>query len=132
MSRSVLREILWALRNHAIEGDGDMNNQTEAATGQSITLRAARQEDNEKLAWLAELDNARSPVRPVLVAEAGGDLCAALSLSDDTVITDPSRPTARPVYLLRARAKQLRPMLQVKHLAPAHSRPRLRLSPATS
>ena len=104
-----------------------MNNQTEAAISQSITLRAVRQEDDEKLARLAELDSARLPARPVLVAEVEGELCAALSLSDDSVVADPFRPTAGLVYLLRARAKQLRPMLQVEHLTPAHSRSRLRL-----
>ena len=97
-----------------------MNNHTEVPIGRPITLRLAREEDTERLARLAQLDGARLPARPVLLAEAGGELRAALSLSDDTVVADPFRPTARLVYLLRARAKQLRPIREVARLARGH------------
>jgi hypothetical protein len=108
-----------------------MDKQTETHTSHAITLRVARQEDTESLARLAELDSARSPARPVLLAEVGGELGAALSLSDGAVIADPFRPTARLVYLLRARAKQLRPMREVERSARARTRSRLRLAAAT-
>jgi hypothetical protein len=107
-----------------------MNNQTQGPTDQSITLRVARQEDTGDLARLAELDSARPLGRPVLLAEVGGELRAALSLSDDTAIADPFRPTAQFVYLLRARAKQLLPRREVARLARMHSRPRIRFAPA--
>jgi hypothetical protein len=107
-----------------------MNNHTNAYVSEEITLRVARQEDSETLARLAELDSARSPARPVLLAEVGGELRAALSLSDDTVVADPFHPTAKLVYLLRASAQQLRPAHQVEPLARTHTRSWLRLAPA--
>lgn len=77
--------------------------------GSSLTLRFARPDDRVALAELASLDSSRPPAEPVLLAEVGGELHAALSLSEHTLVADPFRPTAGLCELLRARAEQLTP-----------------------
>lgn len=76
-------------------------------SGDSVTLRRGRAEDAAALARIAELDSATVPAEPVLVAEDGGRLRAAISLADGRVIADPFHPTAALVELLRARARQI-------------------------
>ena len=72
-----------------------------------VTIRYADSLDNRGLAALAVLDSA-APLRlPALVAEVEGELRAALSLSDASVIADPFRPTLELVELLHTRAQQL-------------------------
>jgi hypothetical protein len=73
-----------------------------------ITIRPARPADAPGLAKLAELDSAEVPSLPVLVAEATGQVRAAVSLADGAVIADPFDHTAGLVQLLHARAAQLR------------------------
>jgi hypothetical protein len=73
----------------------------------SVTLRYGFPDDAEPLGRLAALDSAVPPEQPVLVAEVGGELRAALSLSDGSVIAHPFYGTAPVVELLRARARQL-------------------------
>lgn len=72
-----------------------------------VTLRFGFPDDAASLARLAELDSARPPADPVLLAEVGGELRAALSLRDGAVIAEPFHSTAALVELLRARAGQL-------------------------
>jgi hypothetical protein len=72
-----------------------------------IVIRPSRPEDEHELARLAALDSAAVPAAPLLVAEADGELTAALSLRDGTLIADPFRRTAALATLLAARAKQL-------------------------
>ena len=48
------------------------------------------------------------PAQPVLVAETRGDLVAAVSLLDGVSVSDPFRPTADVVELLRMRAARLK------------------------
>ncbi len=72
-----------------------------------VTLRFAFPDDAPALARLVELDGSSRLAAPVLVAEAGGALRAALSLSDGAVISDPFHPTGALIELLRARARQL-------------------------
>jgi hypothetical protein len=68
-------------------------------------MRLAYAEDYPALVRLAQLDSAeRVPSRPLLIAEAGGELRAALSLSDGTSIADPFHRTAEIVSLLQTRA----------------------------
>ncbi len=68
-----------------------------------ITIRPGYAGDERALIRLAALDSAPGvPPGPLLVAEVDGELSAALSLSDDTSIADPFRPTAEIVALLRA------------------------------
>lgn len=99
--------------------------------GSSLTLRFARPDDRGALAELAALDSSRPPAGPVLLAEVAGELQAALSLSEHTIIANPFRPTAWLCDLLRARAEQL----ETAHRAPRFrlgSWLRPRLSPAIS
>jgi hypothetical protein len=74
----------------------------------SVTLRFAVPADAEAIDRLAQLDSRRAPRGPVLVAEVGGELWAALSLDDRHVVADPFRPTRELVDLLAERARQLR------------------------
>jgi hypothetical protein len=67
-----------------------------------LILRRAAGGDHRALRRLAELDSARPPREPVLVAEADGDLVAAMSLADGAVIADPFRRTDGVVAILRA------------------------------
>ena len=73
----------------------------------AVTLRFAFPDDAGALARLAALDSSEPPAAPVLVGEVGGQLLAAMSLSDGAVIADPFFPTVTLVELLRARARQL-------------------------
>ena len=74
----------------------------------AVTIRCARERDGAALARIAELDSTSAPLEPVLVAEAAGELVAAISLADGTVVANPFRPTADVVELLRARERQYR------------------------
>jgi len=74
----------------------------------SLTLRFATPDDAEAIDQLAQLDSRRAPRGPVLVAEVGGELWAALSLDDQHAVADPFRPTGELVALLAARSGQLR------------------------
>jgi hypothetical protein len=73
----------------------------------SIVIRPALPEDQRALARLAGLDSASVPGAPLLVAEVGGELRAARSLSDGAVIADPFHRTASLLALLALRAGQL-------------------------
>jgi hypothetical protein len=72
-----------------------------------ITLRYGFPDDSAAVARLAALDSAEVPAAPLLVAEVGGELQAAVSLGDGRVIADPFHPTLALVALLRERAAQL-------------------------
>ena len=73
----------------------------------SLTLRFAGTADVEAIERLAQLDSRRAPRGPVLVAEVGGELWAALSLDDHHAVADPFRPTGELVVLLSERARQI-------------------------
>jgi hypothetical protein len=75
-----------------------------------ITIRPARPADAPALRKLADCDSAAVPSVPVLVAEANGELRAALSLHDGAAIAHPRHHTTWMVQLLHARAAQLRGM----------------------
>jgi hypothetical protein len=72
-----------------------------------VTLRFAFPDDAEALRRLALLDSATPLTAPVLVADIGGELRAALSLRDGKVLAHPFHPSRALVQLLRARARQL-------------------------
>jgi hypothetical protein len=91
-------------------------------TNEHISIRIAYPDDAAALRELAQLDTATVPAAPVLVAEAGGRLRAALSLRDGRVISDPFSPTAGLVVLLEVHAAQLRDA----GLAPSRRRSALR------
>ena len=73
----------------------------------SIVIRADQPDDQRALTRLAGLDSASVPASPLLVAEVGGEIRAALSLSDGAAIANPFHRTASLVDLLRMRAAQL-------------------------
>jgi hypothetical protein len=68
----------------------------------TIEVRPARPDDERALIRLAQLDSARVPAAPLLLAFADGELRAAISLTTSTVIADPFAHTARLVDVLRA------------------------------
>jgi hypothetical protein len=82
----------------------------------SVTLRFGFPDDAGALAGLAVLDSSEPLAMPVLLAEVGGELHAALSLADERVVADPFRPTVALVDLLRARALQLDPVAPRRRL----------------
>jgi len=75
---------------------------------ETLTIRMAVSADAAALGRLAEVDSAPPP-RPVpmLVAEVGGELRAALPLDGGRVIADPFEWTAELIAMLVARARQL-------------------------
>jgi len=75
----------------------------------SITIRPAYADDELAIRRLAELDSAGVPEGPLLLAEVEGELRAAISLRDQTVIADPFVRTADLVALLAFNAAQLTP-----------------------
>jgi hypothetical protein len=73
-----------------------------------VTIRHARPADADALAVLAELDSSHSPRGAILVAEARGELWAAVSLDDGHVIANPFRPSGELAFRLIERARELR------------------------
>jgi hypothetical protein len=69
-----------------------------------LCLRMGKAGDAAALQGLAERDSRRPPDGPVLVAESGGKLLAALALRSGETIADPFEPTAHLVAALRAHA----------------------------
>jgi hypothetical protein len=78
-----------------------------SVTREAILLRVAEPRDAAGLRRLAERDCAPVPNAPVLVAEADGELVAAISLRDRGSIGDPFRHTNAILELLDLRAGQL-------------------------
>jgi hypothetical protein len=79
---------------------------TSLTTSPSVLIRAARGSDGPALTALAALDSATVPAGSLLVAEADGDLVAALSPASGARIADPFRPTRDVVALLELRARR--------------------------
>ena len=75
--------------------------------GADVTVRYARDEDTEALAVLADLDSSRAPRGTVIVAEAEGELWAAVSLDDGHAIANPFRPSGELTFRLAERARGL-------------------------
>jgi hypothetical protein len=69
-----------------------------------IEVRPGHPDDERALIRLAQLDSARVPPAPRLLAFEGGELRAAISLATGAAIADPFAATAWLVELLRARA----------------------------
>jgi hypothetical protein len=72
-----------------------------------ITIRHARPDDAEALTVLAQLDSSRAPRGDVIVAEAGGELWAAVSLDDGHAVANPFRPSGELTWRLMERAREL-------------------------
>jgi hypothetical protein len=73
----------------------------------AVLMRPATTDDSARVRTLALLDDKRVPAGPFLVAEVGGDMVAARSLSTGTVVADPFRLTSDIVAMLRLRADQV-------------------------
>jgi hypothetical protein len=69
-----------------------------------LVLRPATSTDSLDLERLAALDSASPLTGEVVVAAAGGELRAALSLETGRAVADPFWPSAELVELLRAAA----------------------------
>jgi hypothetical protein len=69
-----------------------------------IEIRPAHPDDERALTRLGQLDSARVPPAPLLLALKGGELRAAISLATGAAIADPFAHTAQLVELLRTRA----------------------------
>jgi hypothetical protein len=79
-----------------------------APTGSGVTIRYARSTDAEALAALAQLDSSHVPRGAVIVAEAEGELWAAVSVDDGHAIANPFRPSGELAFGLTERARELR------------------------
>jgi hypothetical protein len=73
-----------------------------------ITIRRAGPGDAGALDRLGALTDRRPLGGEVLVAEADGDVIAAVSVASGEVQSDPFQPTADVIALLGLRAEQLR------------------------
>jgi hypothetical protein len=95
-----------------------------------VVIRESDDSDLERLRRLAQLDSARLPEQPLVVAEVEGELRAAVSVNDGSVIADPFHRTADLVALAEMRATQqrarLRGRLRVVARTPDSSSPALR------
>jgi hypothetical protein len=78
-----------------------------APSHEAVTIRYAFPDDARAVARLATLDSSAVPAAPILVADVEGELRAALSLVDGTVIANPFHRSVQLVELLRARGRQL-------------------------
>lgn len=74
----------------------------------SITIRLTREDDALALRRLAQLDGAQLPEGELLVAEAAGEIRAALRVADSAYVADPFFPSQELVGLLDVRAKRIR------------------------
>jgi hypothetical protein len=81
----------------------------ERPVADEVVIRSASDNDRGRLERLAMLDSAPAPRGPMLVAERGGLLVAAVPLGGGRPIADPFEPTAGIVGLLELRRTQLRP-----------------------
>ena len=94
--------------------------------GHGITIRFAYPDDAAALRRLATLDSKPVPSGPLLVAEVGSELWAAVSVTEDgPPIADPFRYTAELVALLQERAHRLtrrprRPQAQQRVARPVY------------
>jgi hypothetical protein len=93
-----------------------------------ITIRWGSADDQLPLSRLAALDSAAGvPPSPLLLAEVDGELRAALSLRDGSVIADPFFATANLLVLLRMRAEATTRPIRHRWLRTALAAPSLRL-----
>jgi len=73
-----------------------------------VVVREAAPADRASLRRLAERDSAPLPAEPLVVAEVGGEIRAAVSVSDRRAIADPFHRTVEHAALAEMRAAQLR------------------------
>jgi hypothetical protein len=81
----------------------------------SVIVRLAGPNDWAAIHRLEQLEGRQLPAGPALLAEAGGSVLAARSLSRRELVADPWRPTAELVELLDLRSLHLRGELERRH-----------------
>ena len=74
---------------------------------EAILIRPVAGSDEPAVRAVAERDSSIVPPGRLLVAEVDGQIRAVLSLDTGEIAADPFAPSAAPVDLLRARARQL-------------------------
>jgi hypothetical protein len=74
---------------------------------EQVIVRPAHPSDAAALERLAALDSSSVPAEPVVLAESGARILAALPLGSGRPIADPFEPTAELVALLELRRDQL-------------------------
>jgi hypothetical protein len=79
-----------------------------ATQNTAIVIRRAAIDDAPALRRLAELDAALLPEGDLLVAEAAGEIRAALRIDDSAYVSDPFFPSRELVGMLHTRAKAIR------------------------
>jgi hypothetical protein len=72
-----------------------------------VTFRHAGAADAAAIAELAQLDSSRAPRGDVIVADAGGELWAAVSLEDGHAVANPFRPSGELTWRLVERAREI-------------------------
>src|SRR3712207_53569 len=73
----------------------------------SVAVRSARADDEAAIRRVAALDGKPAPVGHVLVAEADGQVIAALPVAGGQAVADPFTWTIDVVALMEMRARQL-------------------------
>ena len=74
-------------------------------------IRSATAEDAATLGRLAQADSQRPLGGDILIGEVDGKVAAAISLTDNRVISDPFQHTAQVTQLLRLRATAIKAVL---------------------
>ena len=87
---------------------GPRRDAPDAADDSPLRIRFAVDADAAALTRLARLDSRRPPRGPVLVAEVGRNIWAALSLDSQQAVSDPRKPTGDLVWILAQRAREVR------------------------
>ncbi len=77
-----------------------------SATEDGLMIRRSREEDAAAIERLAQLDSQRAPTGELMLAEADGELVAAVALAGSQAIADPFRRTDHIVGLLRVSVAQ--------------------------
>jgi hypothetical protein len=72
-----------------------------------VLMRRSTADDSARIRTLALLDSQRVPAGPFLVAEVGGEIVAARSLTTGAVVADPFQLTSDIVAMLRLRSNQV-------------------------
>jgi hypothetical protein len=85
---------------------------TIAVMPNTLRIRFADNADADALTRLARLDSRRPPRGPVLVAEVGRSILAALSLDSHEAVSDPRKPTGELVWELARHARDVRRTLR--------------------
>jgi hypothetical protein len=113
-ARHQSRKVLQEARHMSNNG-----RHTTEYTSEPLTIRDAGAADLSALSEVAQRDSARMIDCPAVVALTGGEVRAAISLSDGAVIADPFHRTVEIVELLRA---HVRAMARTARRSPVHYR----------